>query len=499
MNDTPSIQAIDLRESMPFIQEHLQQALSQEYASSGPSSPRRRGAPMKIGWMQLWMTILVSVLLGMKSYQDLWRNVCSQFLCGFAPIALSDDALVKRLQQAGTGPLERVLARVGAQLSAQLAALPGALPKELAPFATRIVDLDESTWDAIERHLPALRGTPEGSPRLLPGKLAARFDVRTQQWDWVQFRSDAQANCKASICSLLWDLPVGSLLTFDLGYFSFPWFDYLTELHYWFVTRLREKTCYRLEHVFYRHEGILDALVWLGSPHGARAGRLVRLVRFYDGTQLRSYLTNVLDPRQLSLPDIARLYARRWDIELAFLTLKEHLQLHHWWSAHQVLMRQQVLIALILAQLLQALRLQMAAEANCDPFEISLPLLVQYVPRFILKGQSLREWLQTLGRDLHLIRPASRVHLIVPEIALAELLFPPPDLKQTCKARYLEYVHRPGYPSATKKRTKARTKEQNAPAVKKPTKTRDTRQNAASIKKPLQTTVKEQPLVFAKT
>jgi IS4 transposase len=52
-------------------------------------------------------------------------------------------------------------------------------------------------------------------------------------------------------------------------------------------------------------------------------------VRFHDGTQLRSYLTNVLDPRQLCLPDIARLYARRWDIELAFLTLKDLLHLHH--------------------------------------------------------------------------------------------------------------------------------------------------------------------------
>ena len=35
---------------------------------------------------------------------------------------------------------------------------------------------------------------------------------------------------------------------------------------------------------------------------------------------LRMYLTNVRDPLQLPIADIARLYARRWDIELAFRT-----------------------------------------------------------------------------------------------------------------------------------------------------------------------------------
>lgn len=82
---------------------------------------------------------------------------------------------------------------------------------------------------------------------------------------------------------------------------------------------------------------ILDALVWLGSAHGPRAGYAVRLVRFGDGQGLRMSLTKVLDPLQLSMGDIARLYARRWDIELAFLTRKERLGLHHCWSSQTAL------------------------------------------------------------------------------------------------------------------------------------------------------------------
>jgi hypothetical protein len=67
------------------------------------------------------------------------------------------------------------------------------------------------------------------------------------------------------------------LLLFDLGYFSFPWFDYLTQMPQWFVCRLREKTPYRLVHTYYRFEGILDALVWLGSHEASAGGPLSAL------------------------------------------------------------------------------------------------------------------------------------------------------------------------------------------------------------------------------
>src|SRR6266566_7421945 len=154
---------------------------------------------------------------------------------------------------------------------------------------------------------------------------------------------------------------------------------------------------------------ILDALVWLGSKHGPHAGRAVRLVRFGDGKELRCYLSNVLDPRQLSMEDIARLSARRWDIELAFLTLKDYLNLHHWWSSKLVLVLQQIWAVLIIAHLLQSLRLEIAAQAGVDPFDVSLPLLVKYVPRWILRKQSLIDEVLTHGRDLGFIRPSSRL------------------------------------------------------------------------------------------
>jgi len=112
------------------------------------------------------------------------------------------------------------------------------------------------------------------------------------------------------------------LVLFDLGYFSFSFFDTLTQRTMWWVSRYREKTCYQIAHVFYRQREVLDALVWLGSGQ-KQARHLVRLVRLSDGIGIRMYLTNVCDPQLLSLAEVAHLYARRWDIELAFRLLKD--------------------------------------------------------------------------------------------------------------------------------------------------------------------------------
>ncbi len=452
MHDTPSKPSAELQHFRPRLEELVLQACGEPLPSTKPTSASRPGRPVVLDSRHLWMALLLSVLSGMQSYQDLWRTVRSRRIGSFQPLALTDDAIVKRLQHAGVDPLLVLFHRISHRIATFLQTLPKAVPDELAPFASKIVALDETTWDAVHKHLTHLRHLPDGDPALLPGKLAARFDVRLQQWEWLQFRPSASANCKVQITSFLHDLPLGSLLLFDLGYFSFPWFDYLTQMQYWFITRYREKTVYQLVHTFYRQEGILDALVWMGS-RSAHTGHLLRLVRYSDGKQLRMYVTNVLDPRQLSLPDIARLYARRWDIELAFLTLKEHLDLHHWWSGHPVLMQQQAIVVLIVAQLVHAMRMQIAAEAGVDPFEVSLPLFVRMLPHFLRQQEDLVAWVLDSGRQMGFLRPSSRLVLQLPDIPVDALSFPDPPPKLTRLARYVEYVPTPKHSSRPKKKS----------------------------------------------
>ena len=91
------------------------------------------------------------------------------------------------------------------------------------------------------------------------------------------------------------------------------------------------------------------------------------LVQFQVGQTRYRYVINVLDPQQRSRREIATVYARRWDIELAFQTIKQHLGLHLLWSAKPVAIQQQVWAVLIIAQILQALRLEIAGRAGVAP------------------------------------------------------------------------------------------------------------------------------------
>src|SRR5260370_5994225 len=377
MNHTVSGQASTGSPAAGELGQPLTAALGGGLSQEVRSQRRPRGRPRELCESLLWLSLLLSLLGGMRSYQDWWRRLCSSAIGPFQPLALTDDALLKRLRQAGVEPVRQLFSQVSQGLAQSLA---GHSSTALAPFASQILALDECTLDRLTRHLPLLRAVPAGDPRLLAGKLVALFNIRTQQGQTVRYVRDALMQGALLALPLLEQIPIGSLLLFDLGYFNFPWFDYLGERALSFVSRSRTDTTYQLVHTFYRHQEILDALVWLGSGHGSRAGRLCRLVRFGDGEQVRCYLTNVLDPHLLSVRDIAQVYARRWDIELAFLTLKEYLDLHHWWSGHPVLIEQQLWLVLILAQVYQAWRVRLAVPKHVQGFDVSLPPLIYLLP-----------------------------------------------------------------------------------------------------------------------
>jgi hypothetical protein len=179
--------------------------------------------------------------------------------------------------------------------------------------------------DPVARLLPALRSVALGDAQLLPGKPAALFDIRLQQWLRVEYLADPEQNEKVAARSLIASLPIGSLILADLGYFGFAWFDDLTRASYYWVSRLRAKTSYRVLHTFYEDGTTFDGIVWLGAYRTDQAAFAVRLVRYQHQHVSYRYLTNGLDPTQLSLHDLAYLYARRWDIEPSIRFRKQHL------------------------------------------------------------------------------------------------------------------------------------------------------------------------------
>jgi hypothetical protein len=416
---------------LAFLQELLRPSNDEPQAVIGRPKP---GRPVVLTSDHLWLAMLVAILRNLKGVACVWRLITWEGIGGFPLLNLTRDGIRKRLLHANMQGLQELLTRVSAAL---LVWTNGFQDQSLAPFATEVFALDQTTLDAVRRACQDVRTEEKGSPRLIVGKLLGFFDLRRQQWRRILFRDDAFVNEKHLVEELFGGIQPGTLILADLGFFSFAFFDWLGDLECWWLSRVRERVSYEVVHVFAQQDNLLDALVWLGAYRSDQAKRLVRLIEFEHAGLRYRYLTNVLDPAQLSMLDAARLYARRWDIEMAFKALKMELGIGIWWSSHQILVIQQLWCAIILAQVLHALHLRVACEAGVDLFAVSLQVLAKLLAHAPARPtrESLISLLVRKGKQQGLIRPSRRYQAVVP--ALLQAYVPAPvDLPLTRNARY---------------------------------------------------------------
>ncbi|HVX30901.1 MAG TPA: IS4 family transposase [Nitrolancea sp.] len=391
------------------------------------------GRPRILPAAALWGGVLVGILRGMRSQLEIWRLLSELRLWDYPRFPVSDQAVYRRLATAGTAPLEQLFAATSTVLQARLAPY---VAEDLAPFARDVVVLDETTLDRVARTLPVLREVPAGDDRMMPGKLAGVYDVRRQLWRHVTYLPDPHQNEKVAARDLAATLAPHSLILADLGYFGFAWFDDLTDAGHFWISRERTRSSYTVVATLYAQGETRDELVWLGAYRSDRAKHLVRRVQFRVNGTRSCYLTNVRDPERLSIAEIARCYARRWDIELAIKLAKRELGLHLFWSAKPTVVLQQVWGVLIIAQILHALRLEIAGRAGVDPFDVSLPLLVRYLPRWAAQGEDPIEQAVRRGTGMGVIRPSRRIVIQAPTPPLAAYTQPPPDLVVERTPRY---------------------------------------------------------------
>lgn len=393
-----------------------------------PAPRRGRGRPAILPAALLWAGMLVCILRHDGSQRAIWRLLTVHGLWGTPRIPLSDDAVYRRIARAGPRTMATLFRAVTELLTDEA---PG--DRTLAPFATEVVALDETTLDPVARRA-GFRGLAPGDERLIPGKISALFDIRRQLFRRVELGDDWRENEKVPAAGLVAELPEGSLILTDLGYFSFPWYDALTDAKQHWVARLREKTSFTVVHTFWAQDGHRDALIWLGAYRADKAKHLVRLIEIRHGPTTRRYLTNVTDPTALRMAEVVRLYARRWDIELAFKTLKTDLGLSILWSGKGPVIQTQVWAVLLIAQIAYHLRFLIAERAGVDLFDVSLVLLLKEVPRFAERGEDPVAAIAALGPSGGFIRPSRRVQYALPEPA--EIIPPPPELVREREPRY---------------------------------------------------------------
>lgn len=153
-------------------------------------------------------------------------------------------------------------------------------------------------------------------------------------------------------------LKPGSIVAFDRAYNDYTLFSLWTENRVFFVTRQKENAVYEVveERAVPQHRSILsDQIIRLTGPKAEeKCPHLLRRVVAWDKENHREIvlLTNHLD---FGASTVAAIYKDRWEIEIFFKTLKQHLKVKTFIGTSENALRIQIWTALIALLLLKYL------------------------------------------------------------------------------------------------------------------------------------------------
>lgn len=187
---------------------------------------------------------------------------------------------------------------------------------------------DCSTLEQLRKTTKELRQKEDS---VLGGKILMIVDAVDHQPVEMFYEEYGRVNEKRFCDRMIEALPVGGMIILDAGFFSFEFFDAMTEAKKYFITRMRNKTAYRTIAVLSEGARYRDEIIEMGLQRRDPCRHSVRMVSVLWGTTWYRYLTNELDAKRMSAEEVARLYRTRWRIEEAFLLTKRLLGLSYLW------------------------------------------------------------------------------------------------------------------------------------------------------------------------
>ena len=176
-------------------------------------------------------------------------------------------------------------------------------------------------------------------------KIHTLYDLETQIPAFFHITTASIHDSKA-----MKEIPIesGAYYIFDRGYNDFKELYRIHSAESFFVVRAKKNLRYKS--IKWRRrlpKGILsDAEIEL-TVYGTQKGypKHLRLIRFYDEEQVREFmfLTNAME---LTAQQVANLYKSRWQIELFFKWLKQHLKIKKFWGTTENAVRIQIYSAI---------------------------------------------------------------------------------------------------------------------------------------------------------
>ncbi len=169
--------------------------------------------------------------------------------------------------------------------------------------------------------------------------------------------------------NILDDLPIlpSAIYLLDRGYLDFGRLFTVHQAGAFFVTRTKSNTCYQriYSHPIDKSTGLVcDQTIRLTNFYAAKDyPDQLRRVRYNDpetGKQL-GFLTNLFNVPALT---IARLYRARWQVELFFKWIKQHLRIKRFFGTTANAVKTQIWIAVSVYVLVAIVKQQLAPQRN---------------------------------------------------------------------------------------------------------------------------------------
>jgi len=334
---------------------------------------------------------------------------------------VSKQALSQRLNSLPAHLFAKLLEQVIECLAAKRSA------RELAPAWASVSAKfpaiwigDASTLEAMKKHFGQLQ---EKTGAVLAGKMLMVVEAFTHTPVAVWYDADAKRNETRWWQALLERLPSGGLLVVDMGFYGFEWFDSLTTANKYVLTRQKEKVRYKVARVLSSGSHYKDEIIQMGWHHTNPCRHPMRQVSVLWGKTWYYYLTNVLDPQQLSAQEVCELYRRRWRIEDAFLLTKRLLGLSYLWVGGTNGVQMQIYATWIFYAVLNDLCADVAVALQQPIERISVEMVFRsfyFFHRALLRnpGLQLIPWLVEHHRSMGLVKAVRQRHRRTPARSL---------------------------------------------------------------------------------
>lgn len=158
-----------------------------------------------------------------------------------------------------------------------------------------------------------------------------------------------------------WAFPKGSVLVFDKGYSRYEWHKSLTDRGLFWVSRIRGNAKYRVveRNNVEQHDHVTSDQIIEYTSHRAQQYNLhpVRRIGYRDPETGKRYVF-VTNHMNWSPQTIADIYKQRWQVELFFKWIKQHLKIKTFLGLSKNAVMSQVMAALCVYLLLSYLKFQ---------------------------------------------------------------------------------------------------------------------------------------------